>query len=667
MQQITPRLHQILHILLNNGNVPVSVKEIGALLGVSRRTVFRELEYTDAVLKKHNLAINTVLGRGIALTGSEESKNQLKDYLSGSSLEPANRKQRQERLTLHLLLSESPEKLYYYASLLTVSESTISNDLDIIEDWLKSYQVVLTRKSGQVIKVVGEEFAIRRACVSILKTMEDLLLAPLHKSIILKLPDFLAGLEGMCSWMTPESVTEIKCYVVILLQRFVNGREIGPIKESMDFLVKALEISKEIEETFDIILTSKEKAALSVELSACRNNTLDIPESTEKDTKLLNLSYRLIEAYDPVYAPMLKMDDSLLNGLVFHLKSALIRIENRIEILDPLLNEIMERYPDVMVKSRKAAKLIAKDDWLPESEISFLAIHFGGAIHRLRSHNIMVYNLQIGVFCQYGIGTSYILATNIRKHFEGEAEIKVCERDEIEGENEFDLIISTVPLDNVNTPVIIVPPFPKDEDILRIRDAISRLEMALESKVVGALHQDNNHFAEISNLSFTMSNLLEYFDAIKIESNCSFETLVKQVGYRFGENRQSGKMIYESLILREKLATQVIPELKIVLLHCKTAGVNVPKLALFIPEDGQFTNPYFKGARSCVLMLVPLKLSKRSAELMGIISSTLIENPIFLNAIWKNDKMQILAILKTIFNRFLIHEIKKGGKLNGII
>ena len=62
---ISPRLNQILRILLGKSQ-PVSVDALAQATGVSRRTVFRELDHVDQVLQKTGLRLDTVPGEGMS-------------------------------------------------------------------------------------------------------------------------------------------------------------------------------------------------------------------------------------------------------------------------------------------------------------------------------------------------------------------------------------------------------------------------------------------------------------------------------------------------------------------------------------------------------------------------------------------------------------------------
>lgn len=161
--ELAPRLKQILLIMLEEGQV-IPVKELAARIGVSKRTVQRELEYVENSLKPYHLTFETKTGMGVWLSGSDEDKRLLLEELKGTdNYDVSNREERRKRLILEILKDKGLNKLFYYSSQFQVSEATISSDLEAVEGWLKEYQLTVTRKPGSGIEVHGTEESYRRA------------------------------------------------------------------------------------------------------------------------------------------------------------------------------------------------------------------------------------------------------------------------------------------------------------------------------------------------------------------------------------------------------------------------------------------------------------------------------------------------------------------------
>jgi mannitol operon transcriptional antiterminator len=671
MRIIPPRLNHLLRILLRSHD-PISVQELGVQLSVSRRTVFRELENTDQLLESFGLRIGTVTGQGIVLEGNDSGRNQLLAELDHSgNREAAGRQERHTRLVLSLLQEKKPQKLFYYANLLRVSEATISNDLDRIEDFLGKYHLRLVRKQSYGVHVEGGETSMRRACVSILhgekKEPQQTWNVIPGKPVIERFSSAVSPqLRRICAWMTPESQEALERYLLVSVQRMIDGFEVETRFGDDAYRSIADEIALLLETAYAITLSEAERGALSVELSACRNNTTLIPpRESKRDSRLLHLAYRMIEAFDPSVASVLKQDEDLLDGLVFHLRPFLVRLEQQVELQDPLLDQIEENYPELMVKSARAVRVsVDENGWMPESEISFFAMHFGAAVHRLEERGIRKRTIRIGVVCLNGIGTSYLLAAQIRKHFEADAAIEVSGWENPQEWERYDLLVSTVALPDAQAPVLTVPPFLDDVAVHRIGLEINRHSLELPRKLAEQQRDDSlsPRLAQLKELCGDMQLLLEQFDTISVPADCSFEGLTKLAGYRFGDGESNGRMICEGLAEREKLSTQVVPEMGFILLHCRTDGVAHPVFALLSPDGGQYMAPCFQGCKSCVLLLMPRKANRERTELMGRISGAIVENESFLQAILMNDKERVGVHLEEILQGYLVDYMKKNWK-----
>lgn len=159
----TPRLKQILQILLKEEQ-PMPIKNLAEELGVSKRTVQRELEYMNSSLKQYEIQFYSKTGAGVWLEGSLEEKDRLSGELQqGEDNGLFYKEERRKHLILELLKDKSPKKLFYFSSLLDVSEATVSNDLDAIEEWFEKFNLKINRKQGYGVGMEGEERDYRRA------------------------------------------------------------------------------------------------------------------------------------------------------------------------------------------------------------------------------------------------------------------------------------------------------------------------------------------------------------------------------------------------------------------------------------------------------------------------------------------------------------------------
>ena len=161
--EFTPRMKQIFQALLKEEHA-ISVKNLAAEVGVSKRTVQRELEYANQSLKGYKLKFLSKTGVGVWLEGDAAEKERLyADISSGDSYDAFNRTERRKRLILEILKEKGLKKLFYYSSQFGVSEATVSSDLEAVEEWLGRFGLKVTRKPGSGVSVEGDEEGYRRA------------------------------------------------------------------------------------------------------------------------------------------------------------------------------------------------------------------------------------------------------------------------------------------------------------------------------------------------------------------------------------------------------------------------------------------------------------------------------------------------------------------------
>jgi mannitol operon transcriptional antiterminator len=654
---LSPRFLRLLELLLRSED-PVKVDVLSSALDTSRRTVFRELENADPVLAAFQAALVSVPGKGIAFSGSAEARQKLLEALAEYKSQPASRKERLLRLLIELIdHSGEIQKLYYYASSLGMSESTVSKDLDEFETWLAGRNLVLTRKSGLGVQCDGTEEALRAALVS--RFMIDGDSGGKSYTAAFGFPgeDIEAGVReilrrksDVIDWMTPESFCLISLYLMVMIVRARKGKIISKGQVSAGGFQNALagELAAEAEKEFAISLPETEQQALSGWIQACRSkqeSPLE-PGPADQQNLIQRLTMQMIDRFDPPIAAILKTNEQLTRLLSRHLESALPRLQGGIELPNPLETELVKRYPEAYEKTRRAAKVLEEHLAIPvpSHEISFILIHFLAALAVLGEQNTRRRSLRAGIVCMSGIGMSYMLAYQVRKRFKGELEVEVSGYDEKDSWANADFLISTIPLAETGKPIVRVQTILGEEDYQKIQDAVNTFAFTER----GAEPPARSVFLEkrlddLIEIFMQSRRLLDNFAVVSVRADCSFDELVRFATARFSP--ENPEAVCRALLDREALATQVVVELGIVLLHTRSANTS-PVFAVIVPEGGLFTADYLKNTKSCVCMLLPEKAPGEMAELMGRISGALIDMPFFLEAIREGNRETIQAVLE---------------------
>jgi mannitol operon transcriptional antiterminator len=141
-----------------------------------------------------------------------------------------------------------------------------------------------------------------------------------------------------------------------------------------------------------------------------------------------------------------------------------------------LLENIKRQYPYIFQVVRESSSILQKKINLdiPEEEIAFITLHLGAAVERLR-HQFRT-KKRILVVCSEGTATAWLLVSKIRAEFTDIEIVQVMSLQELRknrvSRSDIDAIVSTVPLEFGDTPVITVNPLLQIADITRLKEAL---------------------------------------------------------------------------------------------------------------------------------------------------------------------------------------------------
>lgn len=690
---VTPRLKQILLIMLREEQV-LPVKELAVRIGVSKRTVQRELEYIGTSLKPYRLTFETKTGAGVWLSGSAEDKKRLLEELQGTdNYDVGNREERRKRLILEILKEKGLKKLFYYSSQFQVSEATVSADLEAVEGWLKSHGLIVTRKPGSGIEVNGTEKSYRRAIRAFIEENIDTRMLResyeveddaarqdlnfgnmshiLRDNVLKRVVGCISSVDDkQVLTLTESSYVGLALHVSIAMSRILKNEIIEPkddwggnLAEDNDYSL-AEEIVRKLEEEFEVEIPEIETAYICLHIKGAKHQNIEWngTKTIEVERKeLLGLVNEMINAYDSEHAFLIKQDNEFIQGLLAHLQPTFIRLAYDMKISNPVLDEIKRSYPEIFERSRNAAAVLER--WIgkqvPETEIGFLTIHFGAAQVRLEGKKENLRQVSVGIVCASGIGISRLMLSKLEKIFKESIQMEAYGQNDITPYivSKTDFFVSSIKLKQLDADVLLVNPLLSDEDIEHIRKKIFHYER------IPAKEQKDTKFTmeleQVNILAMQIKTILQYIEVFKVSNAISFEELVSAISGKMSPYRDRQVMIQEDIEERERLGSQIFAEFGFALLHTRSKGVVRPSFSVCVTRDGKaFYDPYFKGISLVIVMLLPIDENIRvNSEILGYISSVLIEDYDFLTTIAKGEKMEIRdalsARLRTFFNQYL--------------
>lgn len=682
----TPRMKQLLQLLLREDSV-VSIKYLAEQMGLSKRTIQRELEGMDYALKDYGIEFRSRTGTGVWLEGSTEEKERLLEDTEDIDYDAGNREERRKRLILEILKEKGLKKMFYYSSQFKVSEATVSADLEAIEGWLNRYGLFVNRKPGSGISVSGSEECYRRAIRAFInenidtemirdayentepvnprneKRREDDIRYILDERIMKRVADCIAGMDNTrVLTLTENSYLGLVIHITIAVNRILKSEVIEPdeqwlknIREDEDYRL-AREIVRELEEEFEIQIPPVEISYICLHIKGAKHEKIEwngqIPEGME-NRKLQQLVNAMIDTFDSKKAYLLKQDEEFIQGLLAHLQPTMIRLVHGMHIQNPVLQDIQNSYAELYARCGYAAKVLEEyiGKEVPPEEIGFLTVHFGAALVRLEEQREKLRMVRVGVICSSGIGISRLMCSKLSKAFHSRIQLTAYGKKDITPSviGRTDFFVSSISMEALEIPVISVNPLLNEQDMENIRQMISQYERMPEKY---------RETEEKSPAKAQIQVLLDHMQYFRVDERISFEQLLSVIGEKMSSRPDCQELIREDIRKREQAGSQIFAEFGFALLHTRTKGVTVPSFGICMTEHlGAFADRYFKGVTVIFIMLIPIDENLRgNSEIMGHISTMLIEDFEFMEVVAGGDQEKIRSAL---FENLKKYENKK--------
>lgn len=686
---LTPRLKQILAVMLE-ADQALTVKTIAERIGTSKRTVQRELEFADTDVKAYQLTFHTKAGTGVWLEGTNEAKEDLlRQIKKERQNEIGNREERRKRLILEILKDKSLKKLFYYSDLFGVSEATVSSDLEAVEGWLNAKKLQIVRKPGSGISIEGSEESYRSAIRAFVEeNIDSRILHEYYESGIDGALDTERIAEGGISQflnadtlkrviscivlmndrqvlsLTENSYIGLVMHISIAVSRILNGEIIEQDARWMkdmerdDAYLLAEKMAAALGIEFAIEIPPIETAYICLHIKGAKHQNIEWNGKKTLDVgqkELLSIVNEMVNAYDSGLAYAMKQDDEFIQGLLAHLQPTVIRILYDMKITNPVLSDIKKTYPRVYERCLLVSRVL--EDWLkkpvPEEETGFLAIHFGAAEVRIEGKKEEIRQVYVGVVCASGIGISRLMSSKLEKIFKDRIMVTTYGKNDITPyvTGRTDFFVSSIPLPQTDACVLQVSALMGEEDLECIRRKISYYE-----RVPGKREETpfTIELEEVNLLALQIKTIISHMDVFKVDNAISFEELLIAIGEQLSPYQDRQEMIREDIRKRESIGSQIFAEFGFALFHTRTKGVTRPVFLVCLTKDLKaFTSSYMKGISIVIVMLIPVDDNVRmNSEILGFISSTLIEEYNFLETIARGDREEIRRILSQYLKKF---------------
>lgn len=691
----SPRLTKLLLELLKKDDY-ISTTVLAKAINTSKRTLFREISGCNSILKKYDLRMDSKTGLGIRVTGSKEDKvvlfTLLKSLDSNSGYYDVD--QRRMLLTAELLKNKTISKLVTYAQLFDVSEATISNDLSVLDQWFEKFRLALIRKPGYGIELVGSEDDVRKAMTNFVhdqlkeNKLIDLIylyqddfdireyfnqldnssiLNLLNHEILSKVIQVIRDSEfKYVQKMADSSLIGLIIHLTIAIERLI-ARE--TINMDNDLLMKlkndddypnAKSLAKYMENAFMIDFPDDEIAYILMHLKGSKLKSYHSDSNDHQSVDNMRLKTyitKMIQEFENKMKVQLVNDEILHKGLLTHLRPTLTRMDYKLSIRNPLLEQIQKQYSEVFLASKVAVKVLEKsiDESIPIDEVGYIALHFGAALERYHKKMNETTALRIGVVCASGIGISSLLSSRLKNIFPDIYMIVPMAMEDVIPSigNQLDLLITTIPLEKSPIASVYVQPLLGDVDIEKITAAIATCKLKKSENIyLPTLKKSIDPLKELASINLMIQKLTKQIEIVSLNHTLSYAELIEKVSMSGALNQKQAREIQTAIINREKYGYVLVDDVKLILLHAKLHGIGDPILKFFLSDRSHFIY-YGKQPYSTIMLMIADKESDLDTnKMLSMISSGLIDDDNLKEAIQAKNEENIKQTLTVLLQKW---------------
>lgn len=397
-----------------------------------------------------------------------------------------------EKIILNFyLFKKEPATIEDISIFLGVSSVTLKNDIKRIKKYLKTFMLNLSSENNRCLTITGDERNIRKLILDILLKNyditfknEDIIVTKtyyhgffipwkemdsfLDRELINKAHRLLKGiLKNNNKNISDEAFKVLFFYILIVLNR-CSSNEISTIK-NMNFLSNTPEYLS-VKEFFGEYKMS-EGEILTLTEYFLGSNTFNFDHSFYGNwVQIETFIMQLIKEMSRHGYTGLDKDETLIEGLINHIKPAIYRSKTGIKLGSEIYDEFKENYPLILAQVEDAwKKCDFQDLQLSNEEMAYIGMHFQLAIKRVKKRVFK----DILIVCGSGYSTSKFLAESIQERFSVNIvdTIPYNMLETYKNVENIDLIITTINnLKNTFFPVVTVSPILSREDIKKLEN-----------------------------------------------------------------------------------------------------------------------------------------------------------------------------------------------------
>ena len=504
-------------------------KLISEKYGVSDRAARYYINNIDSILQLLDYKITKKVKNSIYLDTNQDFKSlfEILEKIHKLSIED-----RIDILKLILFFDEKRLNITKICKELEISRTTIKKDLKLISEEFKKQGIELIYKNIDGYHINGNFQKILIKKIELLEKLFDSLndknflkvvktqvfhyfFKYIKQKNIENAKKFIVEIEKvMFLNINKESYNKIFSYVLLLLN-FEKDCENKKDFTAKKFLIHTEEYKK-IEKILQKILNKNEiKSEMLIEITdlimgininSLKNNSFEDWINEELIIK------KMISKVSKIVKADLTRDEILYNGLLYHIKPAMYRIKNNIQITNSVFQELILEKDSILEVVNRAVEEIEDlfEVKFPEDEIALMGFHIKASIERNTSEKTK----KVILICGLGYGSSKVLEQSLKENYDLDI-VDVLPyyliKTSMPNYKNIDLILSTIDLEKTyDIPVIKINPLLKEQDfILLSKYGIRKNITKISLKQIMDIIKNNTTITDEYKLINDLKNKLE--------------------------------------------------------------------------------------------------------------------------------------------------------------
>lgn len=534
----------IIKLLQHNHNIPLA--ELAQKLNVSTRTIRNDIKLLNDILED-SAFIEIEQGECCFYITDHYELEEKKISLEKMQRDFDSPQKRVAYIIKTLMTNDKPYSTEELAYDMNLGRTTLSNEIKKLNEVLKNYGLSIEGTQNAGIQLKGEELQLR---LFILEHIYDMVYE--EEAIQENIQNCI---ETLFEQYRLESTTEKNFfhYVVMSVDRIQSGHSLKYMDEKFYVLQKSnawdiiQTVANELRPLLNKEISIEEKLFMTIPLAGMRT-----PTDLENISKM-ELKQNIDEVVEEIIASigyelnLYLKKDNLQKDFYYHISFMVNRLQFGYVLKNPLAEEITKKYPLAYKMAKIAAKVVEEKYHVtvPEDEVGYITAYFGAYI--LEYSIVQQKPYKIALVCSTGRGTARLIASQLKKLLDHNAEMDLYSEKQVSAEllNDYDIVFSTVTL-----------PFESKKQIIRIKDIFDEKELLLHIQKVKYLEKVDFLGEETSGVSL-IAALLEEDTFFLLDEKKSYLENTKMMIEKLIEKGFVDEQFWERISEREKNSTMV--------------------------------------------------------------------------------------------------------------